>query len=81
MPEVVSRVLNKAYDDGFNKGKTDVTAKKYAAAPEPKLGTKQGGGATQLANRMARALAQGYYDAGNTGPKIAARPAAPGLRP
>jgi hypothetical protein len=81
MPEVVSKVLSKAYDDGFNKGKTDVNAKKYAAAPEPKLGTKQGGGATQLANRMAHALAQGYYDAGNTGPKIAARPAQPGMRP
>jgi hypothetical protein len=80
MPEVVIKVLNKAYDDGVTKGKADVNAKKYAAAPEPKLSTKQGGGATQLANRMAHALAQGYYDAGNTGPNIAARPARPGVR-
>lgn len=74
MPEVVTAVLRDAYQEGMNKGKMDVSGKKYTApatpsAPPAKPGA---GGATLLAAATAHALAQGYYDAGNTGPILAA---------
>ena len=79
MPSVVTTVLNDAYGEGNNKGKIDVSSNKYTAPQPPKLAVAKGGagGATLLANAMAHALAQGYYDAGNTGPIFATVPKMP----
>jgi hypothetical protein len=79
MPSVVSTVLTDAYSEGSNKGKMDVSSNKYTAPQSPKLATAKAGagGATLLANAMAHALAQGYYDAGNTGPIFATAPKMP----
>jgi hypothetical protein len=69
MPEAVENVLQNAYSEGVMKGKNDVGKSKYTPVKPPKVPTPQGGGATRLADRVAHALAQGYYDAGNTGPQ------------
>ena len=83
MPEVVRTVLKNSYDEALNKGKMDVSGKKYSAPSAPKAtATKPGaGGATLLAAAMASALAQGYYDAGNTGPVLTSAPRMPPLPP
>jgi len=79
MPSVVSTVLTDAYSEGSNKGKIDMSSNKYTAPQSPKLATARAGagGATLLANAMAHALAQGYYDAGNTGVMFATVPKMP----
>jgi hypothetical protein len=68
MPDAVESVLQHAYAEGVTKGKADVGKKTYTPVKPPKEPAPQGGGATRLADRVAHALAQGYYDAGNTGP-------------
>jgi hypothetical protein len=73
MPDAVESVLQHAYAEGVLKGKADVNAKKYTPSKSPQVPEKKGGGATQLANRVAHATAQGYYDAGNTGPQFVRR--------
>ena len=72
MPEAVRTVLKNSYDEAMNKGKLDITGKKYAAPAAPKvLPPKAGaGGATLLAGAMAHAIALGYYEAGNSGPVL-----------
>jgi hypothetical protein len=69
MPTVVTGVLDASYNKGMEKGKVDIARKKYAAAPAPTFKAAEApGGASQLAARVAHALAQGYFDSGNTGP-------------
>jgi hypothetical protein len=84
MPEGVEHVIVTAYAEGALKGKRDVDSKGYKPNKDPQLPMKTGGGATQLANRVAHALAKGYYDAGNVGPTqwmpVAGKPATPPLR-
>ena len=79
MPQVVGTVLLDAYNEGLSKGKTDASSNKHSAPQPPKAATAKpgAGGATLLANAMALALAQGYYDAGKTGPTFAAAPLKP----
>jgi len=76
MPQVVGTVLIDAYNEGLNKGKSDAQIGKHSAPQPPKAVTAKpgAGGATLLANAMALALAQGYYDAGKTGPTPAMAP-------
>lgn len=79
MPQVVATVLLDAYNEGLSKGKTDTSIGNHSASQPPKAATAKpgAGGATLLANAMAFALAQGYYDAGKTGPIRAAAPLRP----
>ena len=71
MPGAVDAVLQKAYGDAHAQGKLDISRNKYSAPPSPTFQRpSQTGGATQLGAFMANAVAQGYYDAGNTGPQI-----------
>ena len=81
MPTAVMNVVQEAYRQGELKGQGDLDKKKYAAPPSPKLVTKPGGGATMLANRMAHAMAQGYYDVGNKGPMLTSAPHKAPVRP
>jgi hypothetical protein len=81
MPEAVENVLQRSYADGVVKGKADITANKYSAPGLPTLPPKQGGGATLLAHRVAHAVSQGYYNAGNTGPKFVTPGPKPPLPP
>lgn len=81
MPDAVDAVLQKAYADANQKGKTDVAQGKFVAVPSPTFQKpSQPGGATQLAAYVANAMAQGYYDAGNTGPSFG-RPRSSGAPP
>jgi len=79
MPQVVGTVLIDAYNEGLNKGKSDAQIGKHSAPQPPKaIAAKPGaGGATLLANAMALALAQGYYDAGKAGPAPTMAPLRP----
>jgi hypothetical protein len=79
MPSIVTTVLKDAYGEANNKGKIDVSGNKYSAPQPPRpAATKPGaGGATLLAGAVAHALAQGYYDAGNTGPVLTSMPKMP----
>src|SRR4051812_40572623 len=79
MPQVVTTVLTDAYSEGMNKGRIDVSSSTHSAPQSPKAATAKpgAGGATLLANAMALALAQGYYDAGKTGSVRAAAPLKP----
>ncbi|MDE3181546.1 MAG: hypothetical protein KGM47_18025 [Acidobacteriota bacterium] len=71
MPAAVRAVLDRSYADGYGKGKQDIDRKKYSKPGIPKLqAASKPGGASQLAVYVAHALAQGYYDSGNTGPQI-----------
>ena len=62
MPQVVENVVQRAYAKGVEKGLQDKRGGKYAAGKEPALAPKTGGGATQLADRVAHAVAKGYFD-------------------
>jgi hypothetical protein len=84
MPGVVESLLENSYNDGKAKGSGDLAGRKYAAPGIPRVAqaSPSAGGATLLANAMAHALAQGYYDAGNTGPMLTGMPKMPPqLRP
>ena len=67
MPAAVDVVLQKGYADAYLAGKTDLGRNKYNVVPLPVLEkpVDTAGGATWLANYLAHAVAQGYYDAGN----------------
>ena len=65
MPDAVESVLQHAYAEGAKKGGLDVNAKKYLPNQPLPVPQKGGGGATQLANWVAHASRQGYYDYGN----------------
>lgn len=81
MPKAVDAMLQQAYNDANAAGKADMSKKEYSAPPSPTFQKpQQPGGATQLAAYLAHAAAQGYYDAGNTGPQIG-RPRATGAPP
>ena len=78
-------VLQKAYDEAYNKGKLD--GLKYQAVPQPVYQRpNETGGATQLAAYVAHATARGYYEAGpvevemtSFRPQPATRPTGPRL--
>ena len=65
MPDAVESVLQHAYAEGAKKGSLDVNAKKSLPNQPLPVPQKGGGGATQLANWVAHASRQGYYDYGN----------------
>jgi hypothetical protein len=78
MPDAVNSVLQSSYSEAYKNGEADIARNKYAAPSLPALKkADKPGGATQLAAYMAHAVAQGYYDAGNRGPQVMGKMAAP----
>ncbi|MDX2002109.1 MAG: hypothetical protein SFW35_06745 [Chitinophagales bacterium] len=71
MPNVVSKVIQTAYNEGLEAGRKDIGKNKYAAPPQPALvKPSKPGAATVFGAYVAHAFAQGYYDVGNTGPRF-----------
>ncbi|HEV2136440.1 MAG TPA: hypothetical protein VGR47_19610 [Terracidiphilus sp.] len=78
MPDAVNSVLQSGYGEAYKNGEADIAKNKYSAPPSPVMKrADKPGGATQLAAYLAHAVAQGYYDAGNRGPQVMAKMAAP----